>query len=183
MRKLTLCLGMLLAVLSPTCGRSKPHYAFILPDGYVGWVQVIFSDPQASPLPIRKHGGRVIEVPESGMPRTSDILVLDFKKKDEFYYRPLLPNGNVELHHPPSGYVLTGVTDGGFEVMGTGGKGQGYSWFIFIGPPEVRAKVPLADWEKVVAAHRTPDGHSTRIMAPESYPTPGRMPPAPPAQP
>jgi hypothetical protein len=34
--------------------------------------------------------------------------------------------------------------------MDTGGKGHGYSWFVFIGPPQLRAKVPLADWNKVV---------------------------------
>jgi hypothetical protein len=27
---------------------NPPHYAFVLPDGYVGWVQVIFNDPKTS---------------------------------------------------------------------------------------------------------------------------------------
>src|SRR5262245_42685978 len=82
-----------LVVLVPAVGRPKPHYSFILPDGYVRWVQIIFNDPQASPLPIRKDGGRVIEVPESDVSRTSDILVRDAKAHDEFYYRSILSNG------------------------------------------------------------------------------------------
>jgi hypothetical protein len=156
-----------------------PHYTFILPDGYVGWVQVIFNDPNASPLPW-KGGGYEIEVPESGIPRTSDILVRDSnpKRKDEFYYRSALPNGNAELRPVPSEYVMPGELHSGFDVMDTGGKGRGYSWFIFIGPPEVRARVPLADWDKVVASHETPDGRFTRISITDTYPTPGRMTPS-----
>jgi hypothetical protein len=183
MYKLAICLMALLALLIPIYGRVKPHYTFILQDQYVGWVQIVFNDPGASPLPLRKDGGYEIDVPESGIPRTSDILVLDFKKKDEFYYRSPLPNGKAELRPVPSEYVMPGVLHGGFDVMGTGGRGPGGgSWFLFIGAPEVRATVPLADSEKVVAAHRTADGHFTRIMATEPYPTPGRMPSAVPMQ-
>lgn len=183
MIRLAACLMTLLALLFPAYGRVKPHYTFIVPDGYVGWVQIVFSDPGASPLPLRKDGGHVIDVPESGIPRTSDILVLDAKGKDEFYYRSLVPNGKVELRPMPSEYVLSGVHHGGFDVADTGGKGPGYSWFVFIGPPEVRAKVPNADSDKVIAAHTSPDGRFTRIMAPKTYPTPGRMLPATPLHP
>jgi hypothetical protein len=179
MNKVGVCFLTLLSVVFPVYGRTKPHYTFILPDGYVGWVQIVFNDPGASPFPVRRDGGREIEVPESGIPRTSVILVLDFKKKDEFYYRSLLPNGKVELRPVPSEYVLPGVLHGGFDVAGTGGRGPGGgSWFLFIGPPEVRAKFPDADSDKVIAAHTSPDGHFTRIMAPDAYPTPGRVPPA-----
>jgi hypothetical protein len=54
------CLTLLLTVLLPALGRTKPHYTFILPDGYVGWVQVVFNDPQVSPLPVQKDEGRVL---------------------------------------------------------------------------------------------------------------------------
>jgi hypothetical protein len=182
MNRLAICLMTLLVVLFPAYGRAKPHYTFILPDGYVGWVQIVFNDPGASPFPVRKDGGREIEVPESGIPRTSVILVLDSKKKDEFYYRSFLPNGKVELRPVPSEYVLPGVLHGGFDVADTGGRGPGYSWFLFVGPPEVRVKVPDADFDKVIAAHTSPDGHFTRIMATDPYPTPGRMPSAAPIQ-
>jgi hypothetical protein len=52
---------------------------------------------------------------------------------------------------------------GGFGVMDTGGKGLGYSWFIFIGPPSLRAKVPLADCDKVVEEYSKTHGERTRI--------------------
>src|ERR1700730_17836489 len=157
---------ILLTILAAAHGRPRPHYTFILPDGYIGWVQVVFNDSQASPLPIRKDGGSVIEVPESGIPRTSDILVRD-NSPDEFFYRVATSVGNTELRPMPTDYVLRG-SHGGWDVMDTGGKGRGYSWFIFFGPPEIRAKIPWADITKV-------PGYGRKLMAPDVYPTPGRL--------
>lgn len=151
------------------------HYTFILPDNYVGWVQIVFNDPQSSPLRMRTDKGFEIEVQKSGIARTSTLRVHDFERKDEFYYRSLLPNGNTQLLPVPSGYVLAGDSHGGFGVMDTGGKGAGYSWFIFIGPPELRAKVPLADWDRVADEWSRTHG-GKHVEAPVPYPTPGRMP-------
>jgi hypothetical protein len=176
MRKSAVRLAILLVAIYPIYGRAKPHYTFILPDGYVGWVLVIFNDPQSSPLPIRRDGGRVIEVPESGIPRTSDVRVEDDRGHDEFYYRSVLPNGASELHPMPSEYVLPGEGHSGWGVADTGGKGLGYSWFIFFGPPEIRAAIPWADITKV-------PGYGKKLMAPEVYPTPGRLPPTTSAKP
>jgi hypothetical protein len=168
---------LFVAVAIPQALAKSPHYTFILPDKYVGWIQIVFNDPQASQLPL-KDGGYEIEVRESGMPRTSDIRVHDAGRKDEFYYRSPAANGNLQLRPVPSEYVMPGDSHGGFGVMDTGGKGPGYSWFIFIGPPEVRAEVPLADWDKVVASWRKLHGNP-RVAAPDPYPTPGRMAAAP----
>src|SRR5580658_8598227 len=155
---------------------KSPHYTFILPYKYVGWVQIIFNDPQASPLPLRKDKGYEIEVPESGMARTSHLRVHDFRRKDEFYYRSVLLDRKVGFIPVPSEYVMPGDSHGGFGVMDTGGKGPGYSWFIFIGPRDLRAKVPLADWGKVVEEYSKTHGGRTRIESSEPYPNPGRMP-------
>lgn len=172
-----LAILVLIVSVAPHLALAKsPHYTFILPDKYVGWVQIIFNDPQASPLPW-KNGGYEMEVPELGILRTSDILVRDSnpRRKDEFYFRFPLPNGSTELRQVPSQYVMPGELHGGFDLMDTGGKGRGYSWFIFIGPPEIRAKVPLADWDKVVEEYAKTHGGRKRIDAPDLYPTPGRM--------
>ena len=173
--RLAICSMILLSVLFPAYGRAKPHYTFILPDQYVGWVQLVFNDPGTSPLPVRRDGGREIDVPESGIPRTSGLRVHDVKGKDEFYYLSVLPNGKAELRPVPSEYVLPGIDHGGFGVADTGGQGPGYSWFIFIGPPEIRARIPWADITKV-------PGYGRRLMAPDVYPTPGRMPSVGPSQ-
>jgi hypothetical protein len=176
MNRLPICLiTLLLAVFFPVYARVKPHYTFILPDQYVGWVQVVFNDPGASPLPVRKDGGREINVPESGISRTSGLRIHDVRGKDEFYYLSVLPNGKAERRPVPSGHALPGIDHGGFGVADTAGKGPGYSWFIFIGPPEVRAKVSNADWDKVVAEFAKTHGGKTRIESSGPYPTPGRM--------
>jgi hypothetical protein len=114
-------------------------------------VQIVFNATRALPCS-QKDGGYVIEVPESGISRTSDIRIHDFARKDEFYYRTSRPNGGVELRSVSPEYVMPGDSHGGFGVMNTGGKGPGYSWFIFIGPPKIRAEVPLADWDKELEA-------------------------------
>jgi len=169
-------LFLIVSVAPPLALAKSPHYRFILPDKYVGWVQIIFNDPQASPLPLRRDKGYEIEVPESGIARTSDIRVQDSKSKDEFCYHSLPSNGKAEVFPVPSEYVMPGVSHSGFGVMDTGGKGLGYSWFIFIGPPELRSKVPLADWDKVVAEYSKTHGGRKRVEAPDPDPTPGRMP-------
>jgi hypothetical protein len=158
----------------PASARNKrPRYVFIFPEGYVGWIQVIFNDPAASRLPT-KDNGHIIDVPESGITRTSELRVHDFKRLDEFYYRCLPATGEEELQKVPTEYVLPGDSHGGFGVMDTGGKGKGYSWFVFVGPPSIRSTVPLADWDKEVEVWRKLHGNP-RVPAPDPYPNPGRM--------
>ncbi len=70
---------------------------------------------------------------------------------------------------------MPGFSHGGFGMMDTDGKGRGYSWFIFIGPPELRAKVPLADWDKVVEDYAKTHGGTKRVEFSGPYPVPGRM--------
>ena len=166
----------LLFVAATLAAAKPPHYTFILPNGYVGWVQIIFFDPNAPALSLRRDKGYEIEIPESGISRTSHMRVHDFKRKDEFYYRPLRSAGKAKLFPLPSEYVLPGDSHGGFGVMDTGGKGPGYSWFIFIGPPELRAKVALADYDKVVKGYQTTHGGKSYFVSSDTYPQPGRMP-------
>ncbi len=115
-------------------------------------------------------------VPGSGIARTSDWRVHAHKPQDEFYYRSVGSQPKVGFTLVPSEYVMPGDSHGGFGVMDTGGKGHGYSWFIFIGPRSLRAKVPLADWDKVVEEYSKTHAGRTRIQwVGGPYPTPGRM--------
>ncbi len=168
-------LALLVAIELQAAGaRSKrARYIFVFPDGYVGWIQIIFNDPAAAALPIKAEGF-IIDVPDSGLTRTSELRVHAFKRQDEFYYRFSPTSGAQELRKVPPDCVLPGDSHGGFGVMDTGGKGRGYSWFVFVGPPSIRARVPLADWDKEVEAWQKVHGN-TRVSAPDPYPTPGRM--------
>lgn len=169
---------LFLCTLAPSCcGGERPrpnHYVFVLPSGYVGWIQVIFNDSHAAPLGVEDHA-YVIKVSESGIARTSDMRVEDARAKDQFYYRPIDSGEITKRALVPSDDVLPGFNHGGFGTMDTGGKGQGYSWFIFLGPPQVRAKVPLADWDKVVEKYRKEHDGNSRVEGPPTYPIPGRM--------
>lgn len=149
-------------------GRPGAHYTFILPDGYIGWIQIIFNDPGAAPLQVRKDRGHQIDVPETGLVRTSDLHHIDDRTLDEFYYRATKAGGTSTLTRVPPEYVIAKEGHGGWTVADTGGKGPGYSWFLFIGPPELRARTPMADITKE-------PGYGKKMMAPDVYPTPGRL--------
>jgi hypothetical protein len=171
--RIILVIAVLSLAVSQASARERPRYLFVLPEGYVGWVQIIFNDPQAPPLRTRKEKV-IVEVPESGIVRTSALRVHSSLAPDEFYYEKASSFESLQKHLVPSSYVVPGIDHAGFGVMDTGGKGKGYSWFIFFGPPELRASVPLADWDKVVEDHRKLYGNS-RVSAPDPYPIPGRM--------
>ncbi len=165
---------VLLAFLAPAnavC--EKDHYEFILPDRYVGWVQVIFNDHEA---PFQSHVGKawLITVSEDGIFRTRSIRVLDLKPADTFFYRIALPDGSFRLKAVPQNYVLKGENDGGFDVAGTNGRGIGSSWYVFIGPPELRSKTRLADWSKEVE-YRIKTHGTAETGPPDPLPTPGRI--------
>ena len=153
---------------------KRPRYIFELPDGYIGWIQIIFNDPNAAPLQI-VDGGVLLAVPESGVFRTSALRIHSSQAPDEFYYKATDISGS-KRKPVPADYVLPGISHGGFGVMDTGGRGKGYSWFIFIGPPEQRKEVPLANWDEVVATQRKLHGNA-KVPAPKSYPIPGRVQP------
>jgi hypothetical protein len=157
-------------------GRAHPHYTFVLPDGYVGWIQVIFNDPYANPLRA-EHNAVVIDLPDSGIARTSNLRVHASSEGefDQFFYRAPAVDGRTNLIPIPNEYVLRGDSHGGFGYADTGDKGPGYSWFIFIGPPQVRANVPMADWDKVVEEYRRTHNGNSRVELLGQLPVPGRM--------
>ena len=166
--KYVLTIACFVFLIQPGNCKSQPHYRFILPDGYVGWIQVVFNDPNAKPLEWKKSAYQ-IEVVEYGIARTSDARVDDVNAKDEFLYRIHRPNDRVELVPIPSDYSIHNWNHGGFGVMDTGGKGQGSSWFIFIGPPEMRNRIPLADWDKAVEDYEKTNHHPVgqTVLAPD----------------
>ncbi|GGA69572.1 hypothetical protein GCM10011507_21370 [Edaphobacter acidisoli] len=153
---------------------KRPRYIFELPDDYIGWVQIVFNDPNAAPLQV-VDGGVLLGVPESGIVRTSTLRMYSTQAPDEFYYRVTDRVTDGTKRKPvPADYVLPGISHGGFGVMDTGGHGKGYSWFFFVGPPEQRKEFPLANWDEVVAAQRKLHGNA-KVPVPKSYPMPGRV--------
>jgi hypothetical protein len=101
--------------------------------------------------------------------RTRDTRTI-FSTHDEFFYRiPDSPRAET-LIPVPVDYVLEGHNHGGFDVSLTPDSSPGsLSWFFFVGPPQIREKIPWADITKV-------KGYGKPLPAPAVYPVPGRMP-------
>jgi hypothetical protein len=85
---LILCLGGALLVSKSWHddfrGRLRRPVRFLIPSGYVGWVQVQFGEPGAPPLPIQ-NGFYVAHIPSSGFTRTSTHIKCGLVNRDEFY--------------------------------------------------------------------------------------------------
>lgn len=134
----------------------------------------------AMKIPLPFHGRRTVTVTKLKF-RNRDCLGLqilrveDSEAKDEFYYRFLRSSGTVELRPVPNDFVLPGFSHCGFGMRDTAGRGPGYSWFIYIGPPKLRAKEPLGNWDKVVDDYSKAHEGKKRVEFSGPYPTPGRV--------
>lgn len=167
------------------CKAESPHYVFVLPEGYVGWIQVIFSSPEA-PKIVPKHGRFVLRIDESGVLKTSSLgQVFAFPDShDDFFYSRLDAKGKEVLSPVPSNYYCGkesgidscygggGTVSDGFTVgranLGHPRDGTpGNSWFLFVGPPDLRAKMAKP-------IHRAP-GQKYQIDVPEDDPHPGMI--------
>jgi len=149
------------------------HYEFILPDHYIGWIQVIFQDPDAPPI-TNVGKSHLFTIPETGIYRTSSTRVIAAKPSDTFFYRVSTNDGSFRLKRVPSNYVVKGVNDGGFDIAGERGTGAGRGWYIFIGPPEIRSEVPFADWKTELESRIRKYG-TDETGPPNPLPIPGRM--------
>jgi hypothetical protein len=165
------------------CRAELPRYVFLLPDGYVGWIQVIFDSPGAPKLILRR--GRVfLRIDKSGVLKTSTLQHVFAGSHDEFFYSH--PNAKEkEVWSPvPSNYYCgeesgtdscygnDGTKSDAFTV-GRANLGQpndgtpGNSWFLFVGPPNIRVK-------RSKPIHRAP-GQKYQIDMPEDDPHPGMI--------
>jgi hypothetical protein len=178
-----LLLALLLALAPSGWGRQDPHYTFILPDGYTGWIQIIFAAPHG-PKPQFSHNGFVFRLNDSGILWTS-LLHSNFPgSEDEFFYRRIDRKGKEVLVPVPAEYVCTGNSGldncfissddrvDAFEIgrstVGRVSDGTpGNSWFLFVGPYALREKMARH-------AHFYP-GTTNKMDVPEDDPIPGRI--------
>jgi hypothetical protein len=164
----TTCAVILLVVVAHTNAWAKKwHYVFILPSDYVGWVQIVYGDPGAPPLPAKGKSLRVV-VGESGVVRTATLGIIFVPSHDEFFYRTVDEHGKEKLIPIPEDYVLDGQSHGGFSVMDMPDGSPGNPWYFFIGPRNIRDGIPMADITKE-------KGYGHPLPAPTVYPVPGRM--------
>ena len=63
---------------------KRTPYRYLIPNGYVGWVEVIFGVVDEPELPV-VEGFRIVKFPKEGVLKTSSSLE-DGWAKDEYYY-------------------------------------------------------------------------------------------------
>lgn len=161
-----LAIAVILGMFCINAWARQPHYVFTLPSGFIGWVQIIFGDAAAQPLQYKKKTLTVV-IDESGVARTRTLFA-HFFGQDEMFYRVTGERGVEKLVPLPTDYFIDDHYHGGFGVSGTpDGSPGSTSWFFFVGPPEMRARIPLADLRREV--RRGP------LPPPSVYPVPGRM--------
>jgi hypothetical protein len=174
---------LLLALVPVAWGKQDPHYAFVLPDGYTGWIQIIFASPKA-PRPEFSHNRFLLRVDDSGVFRTSMLHSVFAGSQDEFFYRRIVSNGKESLVPVPAEYFCGGnsgvdncfissdsradAIEVGRATVGRVSDGTpGDSWFLFVGPYALREKMAKH-------VHLDP-GTSKKIDVPEDDPIPGRI--------
>jgi hypothetical protein len=174
---------MLLA--TSALAEKLPHYVFLLPDGYTGWIQVIFDSPGSAPVKVEK-GNAILTIDDSGIFRLPIIGRLFAGSHDEFLYLHTTSTGERVRVPVPANYVCaqnsgmdtcydpdSGLSDGFSVGRATRGKPNdgtpGSSWWLFVGPPDLRKKMAKT-------IDRNPDPKwPYQIDVPEHDPTPGRI--------
>ena len=175
--------GLCLALAPAGWGGAAPHYAIVLPDGYVGWVQVIFATPHEK-RPEFSHDRYLLRIDDSGVLRTGMFHSYFKGGQDEFFYRRVDAKGKETLVTVPPEYYCGGNSgldncfissdervdafDVGRATLGRVSDGTpGDSWFFFVGPHTLREKMAKH-------VHYAP-GTKTKIDVPEDDPIPGRI--------
>jgi hypothetical protein len=176
---------MMILVSTDLCAEKLPHYIFVLPDGYTGWIQVIFDSPGSAPL-VLENDNAVLHIKNDGIIRLPIVGHVFTGSHDEFFYERTDIKGNILRVPVPANYVCTqnsgmdtcydsdsGLSDGFTVGRATRGKPNdgtpGNSWWLFVGPPDLRKKMAKP-------IDRNPDPKwPYQIDVPEHDPIPGRI--------
>jgi hypothetical protein len=73
------------AAISMGASITRHPIRFLMPDGYVGWVEVKYGDSNAPAFPMDK-GTLICRIPDSGLLVTSSVLEEGWAKDEYFYY-------------------------------------------------------------------------------------------------
>jgi len=175
--------ALLMLSASADARTGLPHYMFVLPDGYVGWIQVIFRSPGLQDPPT-DHKRIILRVDDSGVVKTGMYHTYFTGQHDELFYRKIDPLGKEVLVSVPADYFcaedsgiddcfdpFSGKSDAidlGRATVGRPSDGTpGNSWFLFVGPMVTREKMARP-------VHFYP-GTKKQMDIPEDDPVPGRI--------
>lgn len=78
-------LGFLIWVADLTLFKREKRNRYLIPEGYAGWLCVVYGDTSAAPLPI-EDGYRVVKFPPTGVVQTSSGSMPGKGFEDQHYY-------------------------------------------------------------------------------------------------
>jgi hypothetical protein len=99
------------------CG-GRPAERYLVPDGYVGYMEIIFDVPDAPRFP-REDGFRLVRVPESGRVETAEPALDGEGYRQEYYYERT------------DGTRRKAPTVAGFTITDT--SSHQVHWYVFVG--------------------------------------------------
>ena len=127
----TLSLGAAISIGSPI-GRHPT--TFLIPNGYVGWVEVKYDEKDAAPLQ-RENGIYTCRIPESGVLNTSSSLEAGWAKDEYFYYSE---NGSAhglkDTAWGAGGMIWGGKTE--WQQMPDGSQPKRIAEYFYVGTEE-----------------------------------------------
>jgi hypothetical protein len=119
------------AAISMGSPMARHPTAFLIPNGYVGWVEVKYGEKESSPLP-RQNGKYTCRIPNGGLLNTSSSLEAGWAKDEYFYYSE---DGSVH-RLKDTGWGAGGVIWGGsteWQETSDGSKPTQVSEFFYVG--------------------------------------------------
>lgn len=114
------------------CLRTRHPTQFLIPKGYVGWVDVSFAVRGAAPLPV-EGGYYVVRVQPNGKAQTSTEIEAG-RAGDQFFYVQGAQSRRLQPSAPGGGGMIWGD--------GVAGKTRGATREFFVGPEQAFRKSP-----------------------------------------
>jgi hypothetical protein len=128
-------------------GKDRRPCHYLIPEGYVGWVQINFGLKDAPPIPIENEA-RIFKFSESGLIETSDTIEYGSAKDYFFYYSG---EGKTEFQQPNTPGILYRSFIGYVRPKSENDmKRSEYNWY-FIGTDEEYKKygIPRLNMHKL----------------------------------
>jgi hypothetical protein len=122
-RACVICLASLL-LLTGGCLRTRHPTQFLIPNGYVGWVDISYGVHDAPRLPV-EGGYTVVRVPANGKAQTSTEIEAG-RAGDQFFYEETGHRRRLQPSQPGGGGMIWGDS--------VTGKSRGATREFFVGP-------------------------------------------------
>jgi hypothetical protein len=119
-----------LLICAAGCLRTRRHTQFLIPDGYVGWVDVSYGVPHAPTLP-DESGYSIVRLPSSGKTQTSTEIE-GGRTGDQFFYVQGDQRKRLQPSQPGGGGLIWGDS--------VTGKSRGATREFFVGPEKAFRK-------------------------------------------